>query len=252
MRSAIRTLVGLAVFSIAMGYLESAVVVYLRLLYYPAGFRFPLAQIPSQVATIEFFRELATIIMLAGIAGFAGKNRTRRFAYFLYCFGIWDLCYYIFLKLLVGWPSSLFDWDILFLIPLPWVGPVIAPCLVSLTMIGYTVTVTWLHEKIPVLTITRRERSLITAGSLVIIASFLWDYIRYIRSERTAGLIWSPGNRGALFSGMARYIPAGFDWGIFWLGEVLILLAVAMMIFRGSGTDRKDRQVYKGIKNRDG
>jgi hypothetical protein len=39
----IKTIIWLAVFSMAMGYLESAVVVYLRKLYYPDGFKFPLA-----------------------------------------------------------------------------------------------------------------------------------------------------------------------------------------------------------------
>ena len=50
-------------------------------------------------------------------------------------FGIWDIFYYIFLKIFLDWPESYLTWDILFLIPLPWVGPVLAPVLVSLSLI---------------------------------------------------------------------------------------------------------------------
>lgn len=235
MRSLIKTLAGLAVFSIAMGYLETAVVVYLRMLYYPAGFRFPLTPIPAPVAMTEFFRELATIIMLAGIAGLAGKGRMQRFAFFLYCFGIWDIFYYVFLRLLIGWPPSLLTWDILFLIPLPWVGPVLAPCIVSLTMIGYAVTVTRARVKYPGKGIRSREGWLIAAGSLVVVASFLQNYLRYITLNQAAGSWWRPGSHVSLFSGMNGYIPGNFDWGVFWTGEGLILLAILMIRSRSRG-----------------
>ena len=35
----------------------------------------------------------------------------------------------------MGWPPSLLTWDILFLIPVPWIGPVLAPVLVSVGLI---------------------------------------------------------------------------------------------------------------------
>ncbi|HVP07450.1 MAG TPA: hypothetical protein VMS71_06375 [Candidatus Acidoferrum sp.] len=123
-----------ALFAVAMGYLEAAVVAYLRELYYPEGFVFPLKGMPGRIIAIELAREFATIVMLAAIAGIAGRKRWERFGYFLTLFGIWDIFYYVWLKVMLGWPSTLVDWDMLFLIPVPWIAPVIAPVLVALLM----------------------------------------------------------------------------------------------------------------------
>src|SRR5436190_14320204 len=92
-----KTILLLSLFSIAMGFMESAVVIYLRELYYPDGFKFPLVPIPPHIALVEFLREAATLIMLVIIGGIAGKNPTQRFCFFLFCFAVWDLFYYIFL-----------------------------------------------------------------------------------------------------------------------------------------------------------
>src|ERR1044072_1504154 len=94
-----KPLVWLTIFSIAMGYLETAVVVYLRKLYYPGGFNFPLVPVTLDIAKTEFWREAATLIMLVGIGVLAGKNKTQRFAYFLLSFAVWDIFYYVFLKM---------------------------------------------------------------------------------------------------------------------------------------------------------
>src|SRR4030095_13106258 len=130
-----KTLLFLLLFSTAMGFLEAAVVIYLRKLYYPGGFDFPLVVIPRDVAVVELFREGATLIMLLAVGFLTGKTTAQRFCYFLFCFATWDIFYYVFLKVFLGWPESLLTWDILFLLPVPWVGPVLAPCLSSLTMI---------------------------------------------------------------------------------------------------------------------
>ena len=119
------------IFGIAMAYLEAAIVVYLRLLYYPDGFQFPLIEIPLHVAAVEIGREAATLVMLWFVARMAAKNFKERFALFIYSFGVWDIFYYVWLKILLNWPEQLLEWDILFLIPLPWVGPWLAPALVS-------------------------------------------------------------------------------------------------------------------------
>ncbi|HPB25925.1 MAG TPA: hypothetical protein PLE11_09195, partial [Bacteroidales bacterium] len=92
-------------FSIAMGYLESAVVIYIRELYYPEGFAFPMKLISEKIMITEFFREAATMLMLLGTAIIAGRNAIERFAYFIMCFGIWDIFYYVFLYLILGWPQ---------------------------------------------------------------------------------------------------------------------------------------------------
>jgi hypothetical protein len=62
-----KTLVVVTFFSIAMGLLESAVVVYLREIYFPDGFNFPLNPIHGKIFTIELLRELATLIMLISL-----------------------------------------------------------------------------------------------------------------------------------------------------------------------------------------
>jgi hypothetical protein len=131
----------LSLFAIAMGYLESAVVVYLRKIYYPDGFHFPLQLIPAKTAAVEFIREAATIIMLLTVAALASRRFWERFAYFIFIFGIWDIFFYFWLKVLINWPGSLNEFDILFFIPVPWIGPVWAPILISLLMIisGYLI-----------------------------------------------------------------------------------------------------------------
>ncbi len=131
----------LAVFGTAMAFVESAVVVYLRAIFYPEGFKVPLKTITDYKIIIEVFREIATIFMLLSVAFLSGKARWERFACFMLSFGIWDIFYYIWLKALINWPASIFDWDILFLIPLPWISPVIAPVSVSLLMIVFSILI---------------------------------------------------------------------------------------------------------------
>ena len=80
---------------------------------------------------IEIGREAATLIMLLGVAMLAGADRWERFLAFCLSFGVWDIFYYAWLWIFVRWPASLFTWDLLFLIPVPWIGPVLAPVLVS-------------------------------------------------------------------------------------------------------------------------
>ncbi len=125
------------IFAVAMGYLEAAVVVYLRELYYPENILniFPFKPFSLFDLKVELFREAATLLMLWCVAGVhEPRSVARRFMAFLALWGIWDLTYYVFLKILIGWPQSIFDPDVLFLIPTPWVGPVVAPSMIALTM----------------------------------------------------------------------------------------------------------------------
>ncbi len=148
-----KTVVWIIIFAIAFGFVEAAVVVYLRHLL-GTGFTPPqvskdqvLVLTPgiafldpktalliiedSGILRIEQFREAATLIMLATVALLAGRRLKDRIAYFLLAFGIWDIFYYLFLKLAIDWPKSFTDPDIFFLLPVPWVGPVITPILIS-------------------------------------------------------------------------------------------------------------------------
>jgi len=216
-----RLFIWLTLFSIAMGYLESAVVVYLRAIYYPNCFNFPLVNMNPAIAITELGREAATIIMLAGIGVVAGKNSTQRFAWFLYCFAIWDIFYYVFLKVLLNWPESLFTWDILFLIPLPWVGPVICPCIISISMILLALMLIYFNNKNPALKINPREWILFISGSLVVILSFILDCYKCINLYK-----------GEVLDALSQYIPRHFDWPIFCIGEILILTAIFLFFFR--------------------
>ena len=88
------------------------------------------------IAPAEVVREAATLVMLLAVGGLAGRSWRSRLGYALVAFGVWDIFYYVFLKIITGWPHSLLDWDILFLIPLPWWGPVMAPVSIALVMLG--------------------------------------------------------------------------------------------------------------------
>ena len=130
-----KQLLWLSVWGIVFGYIEAAVVVYLREIYYPEGFAFPLVTIHGRIMLTEVLREAATLLIIWATVCLAYKRLQSRIAAFIVLFGIWDIFYYIFLKLLLNWPESLSTWDILFLIPAPWVGPVWAPVLVSIGLI---------------------------------------------------------------------------------------------------------------------
>jgi len=130
------------VFSIAFAYIEAAVVVYLRTIFHPDGFGFPLTDFGisplwQRLLVTEIGREAATLVLILTGAWLSGRNLRHRFAFFLTIFGVWDIFYYIWLKVLIDWPASIMDWDILFLIPASWAGPVIAPVLVSGTLIVF-------------------------------------------------------------------------------------------------------------------
>ncbi len=223
-----KTWLWLTAFSIAMGFLETAVVVYLRELYYPTGFAFPLAPIKPGVAVTELLREAATLLMLLGVGVLAGRTAVQRFSFAIYSFAVWDLCYYLFLKLLLNWPESLFTWDILFLIPVPWVGPVLAPCLVALTMTGLAVAAVRLEGRGFTLRFTAAAQGLWWAGSLLILASFMGDYVTYVQAHH--GELWTGGT--ALFSEAPAYVPQSFNWWLFGLGEAGLLAGIACWVWQ--------------------
>jgi hypothetical protein len=211
-----KTLLWISLFSIAMGFLETSVVVYLRELYYPNGFDFPLTIIPNKIAVVEFWREFATIIMLVGAGIIAGKTKLSRFAYFIVAFAIWDLFYYVFLYVLIQWPQSPFTWDILFLIPVPWTGPVIAPCLVAFGMILLGVLMIYYEERKGSIRVSSKQWTLLIGGVCIIIFSFMWDYISitYTASEGA----WNLFSKANLFEELKTYIPQQFNWPLFFAG----------------------------------
>ena len=124
-----------AAFGLAFGWVEAAVVVYLRRLYYPEGFRFPLNFLPADIAAVEITRELATLVMLGAAACLGARSRWGRFGLFAFLFGVWDLAYYGGLFAAISWPSSPGEWDVLFLVPGIWSGPVWTAALIALLLV---------------------------------------------------------------------------------------------------------------------
>ncbi len=210
----------LFLFGISFGYVEAAVVVYLRSIYDPVRVKlhpdrkprdlFPLIS-PQQLAdagpenprrlVIEIGREAATMAMLAGVALACGRTFYQSVAAFAVAFGVWDIAFYGFLKLMIRWPESLGTWDILFLIPLPWIGPVWAPVLVAATMIVCGL----ISLGNGGLRISRLSWLGILGGALVIVLAFVWDY------------------RNIAAGGM----PNAFNWPLFLAGEAIGLTAFA-------------------------
>jgi len=131
-RDTFRLLAWLAAFATAFGYIEGAVAHYLRMHLYPQGFSdSTFLVVDTHTLAVEVGRELCTLIVITATAALTSPPLMRRVASFVYIFGIWDLSYYGALWLFEGWPSSVFDWDLLFLFPLPWFAPVLAPIAIS-------------------------------------------------------------------------------------------------------------------------
>src|SRR5262249_23974885 len=150
-----RVLLALLLFGAAFGYVEAAVVVYLRGLYEPLHAKlhpeapptslFPILRLDEVEAAgpvyfrwlhTEVAREFATLVLLGAVALGVARNARQWFAAFMVAFGLWDIFFYLALKALIDWPTSLLEWDLLFLLPVPWVGPIIAPLEIAVAMIG--------------------------------------------------------------------------------------------------------------------
>lgn len=222
----------ITLFSIAMAFLETAVVVYMRKLYYPEGFNFPLKIMDKDIMVVEVFRELATLIMLLGAGFISGRNRTEKFGLFLYSFAVWDIFYYVFLKVTLDWPTSLMTWDILFLIPTTWVGPVIAPVIVSLVMIAFAALISKSTSRNIHAKISLTEWLLLIVGSIVLIIGFIYDYIRFMLEYFSFTEIFDPSKIQALMAKAIIYVPQSFPWLIFIVGLGLILFGINLFYLR--------------------
>jgi hypothetical protein len=82
----------------------------------------------------------------------------------------------------------------------PWVGPVIAPVIVSATMIATGVITLWREASARPVRARWLDWLMILAGGLTLIAAFCWD--------------WRNSMAG-------QWPPNPFNWPLFWLGEAL-------------------------------
>lgn len=212
-----------------MGFLETAVVIYLRhIIYGDASFSFPIQPSNMGLAVTELLREAATIIMLIGIGIVAGKNALQRFAWFLFSFAIWDIFYYVFLKVMVDWPASLLTWDLLFLIPVPWVGPVITPCLAALSMMVLALAIIYLQHKGYEVKVKANEWLMLISGCVVLLLSFMWGYITFASTFEGNIELSSTGLLAAAYT----YVPETFNWLIYSIGMLGIWAGIGKFIFR--------------------
>ena len=220
-----------SLFSIAMGLLESAVVIYMREILYPEGFGFPMSPVQPDMMLTELLREGATIIMLLGIGFLAGRNTSERLAWFLYSFAIWDIFYYVFLWLLIGWPPSLMTYDVLFLLPSTWIAPVITPLIVSLTMMAFALLILVVNRQEKDIKIPGISWLLLITGSVILILGFIWDYSAFIMESMTIRDIWTLPKEQVLKLA-TQYIPRKFNWFLFILGELVILSGILLFYLR--------------------
>jgi len=226
-------LIWIVLFSLAMGYLETSVVVYLRAIYYPGGFSFPLKPMSHSLAITELYREVATLIMILSVSLLAARVWLHRFAWFLVVFAIWDIAYYVFLKLLLGWPDSIFTTDILFLLPTIWTGPVLAPVINSCTMLVLAAVI-FIGTKavLSFKRLTIKEWILLITGSILVLSAYMKDFIVYMldysRTNISGDINWNE----FVYILPSQFIPQSFDWLLFGAGVTMHFVAISFIIFR--------------------
>jgi len=226
MKNMKHALLWVGIYAIGMAFLESAVVVYLRNMFYPDGFTFPIVQLNSQIAITEVLREVATVLMLVSVGVLVTKKASERFAYFIYAFAIWDIFYYIFLYFLMGWPQSLLDWDILFLIPVTWFGPVISPVLIAFMMIVLAVSIIYFNQKFDKVKISAIEWGLFTSGSVIVILSWIWDTVLYVINHFSFSKLADIKLGELIKSFSLDYVPEHFPWLIYFFGFSFIVTGI--------------------------
>ena len=202
------------VFAVAFAWVEAAAVHYLRVLVDRVdpdqANPLPMQGVLGQV---ELVRELATLVMLAAVGWLAGRTKAARLGYAAVAFGVWDIFYYVFLHVIDGWPRSPLDWDVLFLIPLPWWGPVLAPaCIAVLLIAGGTLAT---RPSVPTAdtSLARLSWRLSWVGIALALYTFTADSLH------------------ALGQGLdvTKTLPQTFNWPVFWLAFAFMAAPVVVM-----------------------
>jgi hypothetical protein len=212
-----------AAFALAMAWVEAAVVFYLRTLVnrlepYQTQ---PLPDLPG--AWAELVRELATLVMLLTVGWLAGRTWRSRLGYMAVAFGLWDIFYYVFLRPLTGWPRSLLDWDILFLLPLPWWGPVLAPVLIALLLVLGGTLVSQRDAPTRPVWPTRRSFWPGLTGVCLALYVFMAEAIRRLPEGEDA---------------VRNALPERFDWRLFLVALILMALPVGDLVRQVTGRPR--------------
>ncbi len=220
----------IVVFAGAMAWVESASVYYLRAMVDRLE---PYQQNPlpmrGVLGPVEVVREVATLVMLLTVGmlagsparqprggALAGRTRQTRLAYTAIAFGVWDILYYVFLRIICDWPKSLLDWDVLFLLPLPWWGPILAPiCIASLMNVWGTLA-TQCADESPTTSLTWKLWALSALGIALALYIFMSDSIR------------------AVYQGLdvRQVLPTSFNWPAFGAALMLMSAPLVQMFWR--------------------
>lgn len=211
-------------FAVAMAWMESAVVFYLRTMVdriepYQTD---PLPLVGG-LGGVELVREAATLLMLLAVGMLAGRTWHGKFAYSAIAFGLWDIFYYVFLRVICDWPRTLLDWDVLFLLPLPWWGPVIAPVLIALLMVFWGSLVVWRDES-PVYCAAGLSCWLAnTCGIGIALYVFMADALQ-VASQGEAAI--------------RQVLPKSFNWPLFLVALALMAAPIGRLAWAAwSGRD---------------
>jgi hypothetical protein len=214
----VRKLWPVGFFALAMAYAEAAVVVYLRR---HLGIEDLMRDIPPLdrlIVQVEVGREAATLLMLLAGGWATGRTLQARLGFAFFAFGLWDIFYYAWLKVLLGWPPSLLAPDILFMIPLPWWGPVLSPVLVaSLAAAGGARAVIADDRGSPIRP-RPAEWAAAAAGTLAILYAFMADSLALLPASLEA---------------LNEMRPGPFAWPVFLTGLAALAWAVWSAVWRG-------------------
>jgi hypothetical protein len=223
-REALWRWIWLVTFAIAFAWVESAVVIYLRHIYYDGIFDFPITirwehGLPAfdQITFVELGREAATILMLVAAGCLAGRSYWQKFGFFMIAFGVWDIFFYVWLWVAIRWPESLLTWDLLFLLPVPWVAPVIAPVLIALALASAGSAIVWFDHRGYAIRTRPIDWAIILGCALAMIVSFCLDWRNILQVPA------DPPHSG---------VPRPFGW---WLYLPAYVLSVAYFIVRACG-----------------
>lgn len=205
-------------FAIGMAWVEAASVYYLRAM---VDRVVPYQDNPLPIhgifGQVELVREAATLVMLLTVGLLAGRTWHARLGYTAVAFGVWDILYYVFLRIMSDWPTSLFDWDILFLLPLPWWGPVLAPVSIALLMILWGTLASQVTDRRPATSLTWTLWGVSGLGIALALYVFMADSLRTIHRGLDVTM---------------NVLPQSFNWSAFWLALTLMATPVAQMGWR--------------------
>jgi hypothetical protein len=206
------------VFAVGMAWVEAASVYYLRSMVDRIQ---PYQENPLPIrgvlGQVELVREAATLVMLLTVGMLAGRTWQVRLGYTAIAFGVWDIFYYVFLRMMSGWPTSLFDWDILFLLPLPWWGPVLAPVSIALLMIVWGTFVSQSSDRSPATSVTWALWTVSGIGIALALYVFMADALRTVHLGVTV---------------TRTVLPTTFDWWMFSVALTLMATPVAQIGWR--------------------